>query len=77
MTAVAFLASEKCEPFAELSDGTYRYLRRNWESSPDPLRTDGPNAGWVRRGLECGDVIRNGLLSGTALYLLNRQLAGA
>jgi hypothetical protein len=77
MTAVAFLASEKCEPFAELSDGTYRYLRRNWESSTGPLRADGPDVGWVRRGLECGDVIRNGLLSETALFLLNRQLAGA
>jgi hypothetical protein len=77
MTAVAFLASEKCEPFAELSDGTYRYLRSGWESRPDPLRADGPDAGWVRRGLERGDVIRNGLLSETALFLLNRRIAGA
>jgi len=75
LTAVAFLVSEKCEPFAELSDGTYRYLRRDWESNPDPLRTDGPDAGWVQRGIECGDVHRNGILSDIALHILNRQLS--
>lgn len=74
-TAIAFLVSEKCESFAELSDGTYRYLRTKWESSMDPLRKDGPGADWVRRGIECGDVHRNGLLSGIALHLLNRQLS--
>ncbi len=76
LTAVAFLVSTKCGPFVELSDGSYRYLKPQWEQVPDPLRRDAPNREWVRRGIECGDVVRNGILSSTASPLVNRQISG-
>jgi hypothetical protein len=75
MPATDFFSSHSYQqPFVRLDDGTYRYLRREWESQSPPTEEHGPDAGWVERGLECGDVVRLEILRDLTLHLVNRMM---